>query len=92
MPRLSKKANCGFCTLLPEQDNNKAQGKQERRFAILEDNPVEEFDGKLHINFTYELHPRKIKQTAFEPTILEFQLLIGFIKPFLDFTLGDGFA
>ena len=45
-----------------EQNNNKTQGKQERRFAILEENPVEVVDGNLHINFTYELHPRTIKQ------------------------------
>ena len=46
-----------------EQNNNKTQGKQERRFAILEENPIEIVDDKLHINFTYELHPRTIKQT-----------------------------
>ena len=46
-----------------EQNNNKTQGKQERRFAIFEENPVEIVDGNLHINFTYELHPRTIKQT-----------------------------
>lgn len=45
-----------------EQNNNKTQGKQERRFALLEENPVEVVDGNLHINFTYELHPRTIKQ------------------------------
>lgn len=46
-----------------EQNNNKTQGKQERRFALLEENPVEVVDGNLHINFTYELYPRTIKQT-----------------------------
>lgn len=46
-----------------EQNNNKTQGKQERRFALQDENPVEVVDGNLHINFTYELHPRTIKQT-----------------------------
>lgn len=46
-----------------EQSNNKTQGKQERLFALLDENPVEVVDGNLHINFTYELHPRTIKQT-----------------------------
>lgn len=45
-----------------EQNNNKAQNNQERRFAIFEELPVE-VDGKtLLINFTYEPHKKTVKQ------------------------------
>ncbi|WP_407406012.1 DNA methyltransferase [Chryseobacterium sp.] len=45
-----------------EQNNNKSQGDQERRFAIYEEEPVEVIDGQLYINFTYELHKKTVKQ------------------------------
>src|SRR5690606_4905437 len=45
-----------------EQNNNKAQGDQERRFAIYEEQPVEVIDGQLYINFTYERHKKTVKQ------------------------------
>ena len=45
-----------------EQNNNKAQGDQERRFAIYEEQPVEVIDGQLYINFTYEQHKKTVKQ------------------------------
>ncbi|MDM1061806.1 site-specific DNA-methyltransferase [Empedobacter falsenii] len=45
-----------------EQNNNKAQGDQERRFAIYEEQPVEVIDGQLYINFTYEPYKKTVKQ------------------------------
>lgn len=46
-----------------EQNNNKAQGDGERRFAIYEETPIEEANGDtLVINFTYELHHKSVKQ------------------------------
>ena len=45
-----------------EQNNNKSQGDQERRFAIFEEQPVEVIDGQLYINFTYEPHKKTVKQ------------------------------
>lgn len=45
-----------------EQNNNKTQNDQERRFAIYDELPVE-VDGKtLLINFTYEPHKKSLKQ------------------------------
>ena len=45
-----------------EQNNNKAQGNQERQFAIYDEKPYEEIDGVMHVNFTYELMPKTVKQ------------------------------
>lgn len=45
-----------------EQNNNKAQGDAERRFAIYDELPVEEFEGELYINFTYETFSKATKQ------------------------------
>jgi adenine-specific DNA-methyltransferase len=45
-----------------EQNNNKTQNDQERRFAIFEDSPVEVEGNTLLINFTYEPHKKSIKQ------------------------------
>ncbi|WP_299051731.1 site-specific DNA-methyltransferase [uncultured Polaribacter sp.] len=45
-----------------EQNNNKNQKDQERRFALFTEEPVT-IDGEtIHINFTYELHKKSIKQ------------------------------
>lgn len=45
-----------------EQNNNKTQNDQERRFAIFDELPVE-VDGKtLLINFTYEPHKKTVQQ------------------------------
>ncbi|MEZ4908228.1 MAG: DNA methyltransferase [Saprospiraceae bacterium] len=48
-----------------EQNNNKAQGDQERRFAIFEETPIEvsEDGNTLFVNFTYEPHKKSVKQT-----------------------------
>ena len=46
-----------------EQNNNKAQGNQERRFAVYEEQPFEVIDGVMHVNFTYELMPKTTKQS-----------------------------
>lgn len=54
-----------------EQNNNKAQGDQERRFAIYEEQPVEVIDGHLYINFTYEPHKKTIKQSDLEDKAIE---------------------
>lgn len=45
-----------------EQNNNKAQGDGERRFAIYEEEPIEVDGNTLYINFTYELHKKSVKQ------------------------------
>lgn len=45
-----------------EQNNNKAQGDMERRFAVYEELPVELIDNELYINFTYEPHKKAVKQ------------------------------
>lgn len=54
-----------------EQNNNKSQGDQERRFAIYEEQPVEVIDGQLYINFTYEPHKKTIKQSDLEDKAIE---------------------
>ena len=45
-----------------EQNNNKAQKDQERRFAIYTEEPVTVDSDTLHINFTYEPHKKTVKQ------------------------------
>lgn len=45
-----------------EQNNNKTQNDQERRFAIFEELPIEVDGNTLLINFTYELQKKSIKQ------------------------------
>ena len=45
-----------------EQNNNLAQNNMERRFALYEDEPITIDCDTLHINFTYELYPKAIKQ------------------------------
>lgn len=45
-----------------EQNNNKTQNDQERRFAIFEELPVEVDGTTLLINFTYEPHKKAVKQ------------------------------
>lgn len=54
-----------------EQNNNKTQGDQERRFAIYEEQPVEVIDGQLYINFTYEPHKKTVKQADLESKAIE---------------------
>lgn len=54
-----------------EQNNNKSQGDQERRFAIYEEQPVEVIDGHLYINFTYEPHKKTVKQADLEAKAIE---------------------
>jgi Adenine specific DNA methylase Mod len=49
-----------------EQNNNKTQGDQERRFAIYTEQPVEVVAGSLYINFTYEPHKKTVKQEDLE--------------------------
>lgn len=49
-----------------EQNNNKTQGDQERRFAIYTEQPIEVVDGSLYINFTYEPHKKTVKQEDLE--------------------------
>lgn len=45
-----------------EQNNNKTQNDQERRFAIFEELPLEVDGNTLLINFTYEPHKKTVKQ------------------------------
>lgn len=47
-----------------EQNNNIAQDKKKRRFALYEDQPIDVDGDILHINFTYELQPTVQKQDA----------------------------
>lgn len=47
-----------------EQNNNKALGDGERRFAIYKEEPLEVDGNTLTINFTYELHKKSVKQDA----------------------------
>ena len=54
-----------------EQNNNKTQGDAERRFAIYADQPVEETDDELLINFIYEPFPKSTKQDALLSEALE---------------------
>lgn len=51
--------------LTTEQNNNKAQNNQERRFALYEEKgeqTIEVIDGEMNIYFTYELMPKTTKQ------------------------------
>lgn len=45
-----------------EQNNNKTQNDQERRFAIFNELPIEVNGNTLLINFTYEPHKKTVKQ------------------------------
>lgn len=54
-----------------EQNNNKTQGDAERRFAIYADQPVEETDEELLINFIYEPFPKSTKQETLLSEALE---------------------
>jgi adenine-specific DNA-methyltransferase len=47
-----------------EQNNNKAQGNKERRFALYTDKPLALEDGELKIYFTYEPMDKGTKQDA----------------------------
>jgi adenine-specific DNA-methyltransferase len=54
-----------------EQNNNKSQGDAERKFAIHKDQPVEEINGELYINFIYEPFSKSVKQEALITAALE---------------------
>lgn len=54
-----------------EQNNNKAQGDAERRFAIYDELPIEEIDGELFINFIYETFLKTTKQETLLNNALE---------------------
>lgn len=57
-----------------EQNNNKAQNNQERRFALYEEEgepTVEVIDGELNIYFTYELMPKATKQKDLNSSAIE---------------------
>jgi adenine-specific DNA-methyltransferase len=45
-----------------EQNNNKTQKDQERRFALYDAEPVSIDGDVLHLNFTYEPHKKTVKQ------------------------------
>lgn len=42
-----------------EQNNNRTSKNAERRFSIFEEEPITVDGNTLHINFTYELYPKK---------------------------------
>lgn len=54
-----------------EQNNNKIQGDAERRFAIYAEQPVEEIEGELFMNFIYEPFPKSTKQNDLISAALE---------------------
>lgn len=57
-----------------EQNNNKAQNNQERRFALYEEEgepSVEVIDGELNIYFIYELMPKATKQKDLNSSAVE---------------------
>lgn len=57
-----------------EQNNNKAQNSQERRFALYEEEgepTVEVIDGELNIYFTYELMSKATKQKDLNSSAVE---------------------
>ena len=54
-----------------EQNNNKSQGDDERKFALYSDIPVEENDGELVINFIYEPVSKTTKQESLINEALE---------------------
>lgn len=54
-----------------EQNNNKTQGDVERKFAIYKDQPVEEINGELYINFIYEPFSKTVKQESLLTEALE---------------------
>ena len=57
-----------------EQNNNKAQKNQERRFALYEEEgepTVEVINGELIIYFTYELQPKAAKQKDLNSSAVE---------------------
>lgn len=66
-----KKINFQLKEASTEQNNNKTQGDQERRFAIYENQPVEVINDELFINFTYEPHKKSVKQADLEAEALK---------------------
>ncbi|MCZ8169767.1 MAG: DNA methyltransferase [Flavobacterium sp.] len=54
-----------------EQNNNKTQGDAERRFAIYKEEPVEETETGLTINFIYEPFTKATKQESLLAEALE---------------------
>lgn len=66
-----KKINFQLKEASTEQNNNKSQGDQERRFAINEEKPVEVINDELFINFTYEPHKKSVKQADLEAQALK---------------------
>lgn len=66
-----KKVNFVLKEASTEQNNNKTQGDAERRFAIYDELPLEIVNGELHINFTYETHPKSTKQDDLAKQALE---------------------
>ncbi|MEO6682504.1 MAG: DNA methyltransferase, partial [Ginsengibacter sp.] len=54
-----------------EQNNNKIQGDDERRFAIYNELPLEVSGNDLYINFIYEVHQKSVKQSDLAEQALE---------------------
>jgi adenine-specific DNA-methyltransferase len=66
-----KKVNFQLKEVSTEQNNNKSQGDNERRFAIYVELPVEEVEGELFINFIYEPFSKTTKQESLLGDALE---------------------
>lgn len=58
-----KKVNFVLKEANTEQNNNKAQNNQERRFSLYSEEPFEVQDDTLNIHFTYDLQDKKVKQS-----------------------------
>ncbi len=66
-----KKVSFQLKEVSTEQNNNKTQGDAERRFALYEEQPVEEQGNELYINFIYEPFPKATKQDALMAKAIE---------------------
>jgi adenine-specific DNA-methyltransferase len=66
-----KKVNFVLVEASTEQNNNKAQNNQERRFAINTEQVLQVENDELNIYFTYELYEKKVKQKDLIDTALE---------------------
>lgn len=54
-----KRVEFTLCEASTEQNNNRTSKNAERRFSIFEEEPITVDGNTLHINFTYELYPKK---------------------------------
>lgn len=70
LPKVDKKVHFKIIEANVEQDNKKATQDKERRFMLNKDNPYNEINGELFINFVYEPAPNN--QTINNQNTFEF--------------------